>query len=791
MDWQRMSSLAAHAETLDRQALDTYLTGLRSEDPELATRLMAHVKRRRNARSFMQTSVPGEAEPATAEYLGAGAEVGVWKIDRLIGEGGMGEVYLAHRNDGLYDQDVALKLMRGGDPLRQQRFEAERKQLARMDHPGISGIIDGGETEDHRPFMAMEYVEGAPVDTWCETRNLSRRERLKLVRDLCGAVSHAHGKLVLHRDIKCTNVLVDSGGHVRLIDFGVASLMDDQDEDGSGPLTFAYAAPEQLEAGAVSVQTDIFAIGCLMHVLLTGSLPARQPDGGVSIDTDRIASDDLSAIVAKATALTPEERYAHVNLIGEDIDSYLTHRPVRARNGGRLYRMLCTLKRYPLASGFAAAFVLALVAGLTSSLMFARHAQAEADRAGEELARAEYYLNRASTNYRAQSAYADALQLLFGGDADVERMTETLLEHWREAHAARDEAPDQAALISFAVGRHFLFRNDYQSALEVLETWLSEPYGPEPILERGYQLLPIVYDNLGRSEDALIYLRKVEASLAGGFDANSADHVAAATRIAILTRDPADARHAEEILMKAMESEADIHAPIRLFFWNQLSFMRRIQGDLEGGYEAMRKVVDVIDESPLIEISEHGRVLMNLASYEHHYRHDTARAGELANFIATDLQAAKGESLEGGAALVLLGLIANEQGEPGAVEMVRKGREQINRFSGAQSPRHVFATTALVRLLADSEAYSEASALMDAMQDTLGDLPASDPRQQQLNLSETYLIAARDGVRAARQFAADATIDLTAIHMEPDLVFLYNQLADRGVVDPLQGSTSN
>lgn len=170
-------------------------------------------------RTFMRTSA-GVADRAPP--LAAGARLGPWAVEAPIASGGMGQVYRARRADGVYDQAVALKLIHDNDPVRVDRFGAERQRLAEMDHPGIARIIDGGTHEDGRPWMAMELVEGAPIMP--QASALPRKDRLRLFISLCSAVSHAHGRLVLHRDLKSQNVLLDSGGAVRLIDFGIASL---------------------------------------------------------------------------------------------------------------------------------------------------------------------------------------------------------------------------------------------------------------------------------------------------------------------------------------------------------------------------------------------------------------------------------------------------------------------------------------------------------------------------------------------------------------------------------------
>ncbi|MEL6215310.1 MAG: serine/threonine-protein kinase, partial [Pseudomonadota bacterium] len=279
LDWERISESLNEALTLDRKSAAEFVARVLPDGDDLsaANRLLETLY---PDSGFMLTQAGEGIEEQTR--FETGTLVGPWRIGEIIGRGGMGEVYRAARADGLYDQSVALKIMHSTDSAINAVFERERQRLALMEHPGISRIVDGGTTDDGRPYMAMELVDGTPIDQHCSDNRLSTRERIRLVRRTCMAVSHAHGKLILHRDIKTSNVLVDSSGQPRLIDFGIAATLGDDGLRG-GPLTLYCAAPEQLMGAALSAQTDVFGLGVLLHEVLLGTRPRRQKDGGMSI----------------------------------------------------------------------------------------------------------------------------------------------------------------------------------------------------------------------------------------------------------------------------------------------------------------------------------------------------------------------------------------------------------------------------------------------------------------------------------------------------------------------------
>jgi len=344
----------------------------------------------------------------------SGRLVGRYRLDSLLGRGGMGTVWLAHRDDEAFDQRVAVKLIKRGLDTEEtlRRFRHERQVLAGLEHPGIARLIDGGATGDGLPYMVLEYVEGIPVDRWCAERLLSVRQRLELFRSLCDAVQFAHQSLVVHRDLKPTNILVGQDGAPKLLDFGIAKMLDPEGAGltgtlpGSGPfLTPEYASPEQVQGLPVTTSTDVYSLGVVLYQLLTGALPYRlvgrapaeiervvcheEPRRPSSVvDTEdrarrRALSGDLDTIVLKALRKSPDRRYASVEQFSEDIRRHLVGLPVTARPDSVGYRVGKLVRRHRVSVAaltlvfLTMAISLAVITGLLSD---ARSAEETAQR---------------------------------------------------------------------------------------------------------------------------------------------------------------------------------------------------------------------------------------------------------------------------------------------------------------------------------------------------------------------------------------------------------------------------
>jgi serine/threonine protein kinase len=344
----------------------------------------------------------------------AGEVVGLYRLVRELGAGGMGAVWLAERVDGLIQRKVALKLPHIVTPRRAElaeRMAREREILASLDHPNIARLFDAGLTAKGQPYLALEYVEGVPLDRYCLTGTgagtLPIAERLRLFLQVASAVAYAHGKLVVHRDLKPANVLVTPGGEVRLLDFGIAKLLDGGDARGSqltqlsgGAFTPDYASPEQILGRPLTVASDVYSLGVILFELLSGARPyklARTSRGAledaiVQIEPARLSDcataalqnvlrGDLDTIVMKALKKDPQDRYATVNALADDIARYLANRPVLARPDSALYRVRKFIARNRLWVGAAGMVIVAVLAGTSVAVWQAHRARLEESRA--------------------------------------------------------------------------------------------------------------------------------------------------------------------------------------------------------------------------------------------------------------------------------------------------------------------------------------------------------------------------------------------------------------------------
>ena len=440
-EWSHIQALFAELIDLDPAAQDGRLA---AEDDFIAGQLRSLLAASRHS-GILDGAAPSSFETAPRRAyssLAEGAIIGGFTIDRLIGRGGMGEVYAAHRSDKMFDQQVAIKLLRPEAAAHSELFDRERRLLAGLEHPGIARLIDGGVTPDGRPYMAMEYVTGEPIDAWCRTHDADLATRLRLFCDVCEAVAYAHGHLIVHRDLKPSNILVDGDGRARLLDFGIARLVEIEGESEAlttiALMTPDYAAPEQLGNAAPTVATDVYALGVLLFELLTGRSPWREPGSALPSVIRRILNDDpplpsalvppgypfgrrevvgdLDAIVLKAMRRAPQDRYRGVGDLVDDVRSHMALRPVAARSGSAGYTIGRYLRRHRVATAAAAAALLAIVAGGGAAAWQARQTAIERDVALAEARRSE------SINRMLTVMFRDTASSAVGEEATVKQM---------------------------------------------------------------------------------------------------------------------------------------------------------------------------------------------------------------------------------------------------------------------------------------------------------------------------------------------------------------------------------
>ena len=368
----------------------------------------------------------GEALVEQPEAL-TGRRLGAYRLLEVLGQGGMGVVYLAERADEQYEHRVAIKLMpRGMETAEmERRLLLERQILANLQHPNIAHLLDGQVTEEGYPYLVMEYIEGRSIDVYCREEGLSLERRLRLFRDVCAAVQYAHQNMVVHRDLKPSNIMVTASGQVKLLDFGIAKLTDPSVDapasDGTvyQPLTPTYASPEQISNSPVTAASDVYSLGVVLYQMLTGKTPYRlegmspseveavvavrqsiapsqtvesTEDTGIKLDLKKLRhqlAGDLDTIVLKCLRKTPERRYGSAAELSADLERYLGGQPVRARPNTLAYRSQRFIRRHKLGTAAGAVIVLLLVTGVVGIAWQGMVAARERDRARLEARKAE------------------------------------------------------------------------------------------------------------------------------------------------------------------------------------------------------------------------------------------------------------------------------------------------------------------------------------------------------------------------------------------------------------------
>ena len=454
-DWSAFSAHLDHALELDNEQRELWLEAMKESDPSLAERLRSvlAVSQRPGFSEFLAGPPPLVPAALDSGTL-IGQSVGNYVIDAEIGRGGMGSVWRAHRADGRYDGNVAVKFVHAAWIGRsgENQFRTEGTLLGRLDHPNIARLLDAGMLGGTQPYLVLEFVVGDPIDVYCERHNLGTEARLRLFLDVLDAVAHAHNHLIVHRDLKPSNVFVTQDGMVKLLDFGIAKLLDE--ETGMGELTISglsaltpqYAAPEQVLGQPVTTATDVYALGCLLYVLLAGTspLPAEAQSkteilkaivtsspplastvARLPCVTRRTLEGDLDNILHKALKKIPAERYASAAALGDDLRRHLAHQPVQARPDTQRYRAAKFIRRHRGGVAATTLLVVAIIAGLIGTSWQARRADAAALQAAQQRERALQQLNYAQ-------ATSEFLQFLLQQGSDRPFTTPDLLARGEE-----------------------------------------------------------------------------------------------------------------------------------------------------------------------------------------------------------------------------------------------------------------------------------------------------------------------------------------------------------------------
>jgi serine/threonine-protein kinase len=542
----------------------------------------------------------------------AGRRFGAWELDEELGRGGMAVVHRARRVDGAFEQEAAVKVLGVGllATGAAERFRRERQVLAHLRHPNIATLYDGGVAEDGTPYLVMERIEGSPIDRWSSERRLGARERVALMVQVCEAVAFAHRNLVVHRDLKPSNILVDAEGRVKLLDFGIAKLLE---VEGEGPeatrvqdryLTPGFAAPEQADGRPVTTATDVYGLGKVLERLL-----AEEPPGGVD--------SDLRNIVGQALRAEPERRYADARAFGDDLGRWLAGRPVKATPDSSLYRLRKLVARRRAAVAAALAVAVVAAAGAAATIWQAERARREA-RTAAAVNAFLVDLFRASDPERAGGEDPRASELLERGAA-----------------RARDQLGAQPLLqaeLLHVIGRSQRQVGRHDAAAESLETAIrlrSERLpADDPSIARARVDLGFARFEQGNAEAAVESMREGVRALSKALPPGALERLRAEVDLADMLAAagaPEEARRTIEALLERSWPEGAEARRLRLVAGRILAGAIAEMGDTERGAAEMAGVVEGLRalgdaegarHDLALALNEYGVVLFNSGELE-------------------------------------------------------------------------------------------------------------------------------------------------------------------------------
>ena len=528
-DWRRVDALFSEALDWPVGDREARLREACAGDPALFAAVARLLAAADESEGFLDTSLPfpAEALEGFASIGGAdadlvGARIGRYRVVGRLGRGGMATVWLAEREDGLIRRRVALKLLRsarGSDDLL-ARFQAEQRILSSLEHPNIARLYDGGATEDGQPFLTLEYVVGQPIDAFCDDRSCSVEDRLRLFVDVGRAVQFAHGRLVVHRDIKPSNILVDEHGRPKLLDFGIAKLLEPGEDDslqtrtGLQPLTLRFASPEQVRGEPVTTASDVYQLGMLLYGMLTGVSPYATADGTpfaiqeailrtaprlpsrvareMSSEAarrrgstpERLArrlSGDLDTILLRALEKDPSRRYSSAIELVEDVLRHLDGRPIAARKPSATYRVRKYFRRNRWAAPALAAATLGLAGYVATVERHGRQLERERNLARAEAERAQAVRSFLTDIF--ETARPDA-----GADTTtvrtlVDRASDRVESEFSSHPSVLAELSATLGSIYLALGSHDVAREHLERAVFLLEGEPREPGLDERLAE--------------------------------------------------------------------------------------------------------------------------------------------------------------------------------------------------------------------------------------------------------------------------------------------------------------------
>jgi serine/threonine-protein kinase len=599
--WRRIEDLLCAALERDGGARAAFLEQACAGDAELRREVESLLAHEAPSESFIEDSAFALAAEMLADAEGEleqerweGRRVGAYRIVREIGRGGMGAVFLAERESAEYRQQVALKVVRRSlaDAELVRRFRRERQILASLNHPNIAHLLDGGMSEDGEPFLAMEHVEGTRIDDYCAAHDLSMDERLRLFLAVCRGVAYAHRHLVVHRDLKPSNILVKEDGTPKLLDFGIAKLLDaeqsgEHTQTALRAFTLEYASPEQLRGQHVSTASDIYSLGVILYELLTHTRPYKfksgsaeeiarvvesQPVRPSAVSTEaraagrlrlrtkkdrRSLAGDIDNIVCMALRQEPERRYTSVEQFASDIERYLARRPVLARPNTLSYRAAKFVCRNRIAVTAAALVLLTLVAGLSIALHQYRSARRE--RIKEEAVNGYLQKMLLSTNPATKGANGHA------GETTIKDLLDVAAGELESENLSAQ--PEVKAQLQHIIGATYLAQGRYEQAEQHLRAALvaeTSLYGDDhpTTLDTRLELAQLLVTKADYDRAEQSYRQILPVLRAGTWQGTVKPVLLqnALNSFAVLRRAKGDSKEAEQLLREVVALRASLPA---------------------------------------------------------------------------------------------------------------------------------------------------------------------------------------------------------------------------------------
>ena len=663
--WKVIKDILADARDRPRTGRRSWLETVCGGDDELLREVEGFLAHEEELQGFIEEPIlpmniaGSEEEPSCQEksHPQTGRKVGPYRLVRLLAKGGMGAVYLAQREEH-FEQSVALKLLRRGlsGPAALELFHSERQILARLEHPNIARILDGGTTDDGAPYFAMELIEGAPIDRYCEQHELTTRQRLELFLPVLSALELAHQNLVIHSDLKPGNILVDASGNPKLLDFGIARLLQPWREGdgrsevpGHQAMTPRYASPEQLGGQAISTASDIYSSGVVLYQVLTGYLPASpegrttrpEPRNPVASRSERNTvrnepveelshgkegrearaeadspqkqlNGDIEAILSKALQPEARQRYPSAERLAADIRRHLDDLPVLAREGTAAYRASKFVRRHRWGLASLAAIV-ALVIAFTAALAHQLYETEQSRDQAQEISTFLIELFQSAAPDRAAGKEPTMRELLDLGRTQLE--------------TAFEDEPEVRAILLLKLGEIYSKLGDYREARELLAASIgllrSLPRENHPDLATALADLAAVHFQIGDLEKAEALFRE-SLSLRRKLD-RPRDLIKPMNNLATILMAREEFSEAEVIYRESLglrrallaESPADTHARKNLATnLRSLAEALSSSGDLEGAEPLLRESLELRrsiygPESPMV-----ATVLLSLGRLE-------------------------------------------------------------------------------------------------------------------------------------------------------------------------------